>query len=247
MVRVGVGDARAGRPLVSVDRLGLALDGPRYEVVPRGAARVENTLQAHIAFTPTGGGHIGAESDGPGLGARFTFTLTTVADAGSAARSGSAPVPARAARRGRGATGDRVRVLAVDDDPQDLRYVRDTLSRPGYDPFVTGDPGEALRLMAEARPKLVLLDMMLAGTDRIELMQAMLDVADVPVIFLSAYGRDELIAGALNLGAAVTWSSSSRRRSWRRGSRRPCAGGRSPNRRGRTCGATWPSTSPSAG
>ena len=35
-------------------------------------------------------------------------------------------------------------------------------------------------------PHLVLLDLMLPGTDGIELMRGILDMADVPVIFLSA-------------------------------------------------------------
>ena len=96
----------------------------------------------------------------------------------------------------------RLRILAVDDDPNDLRYVRDTLVRSGYDPVVTGEPEEALRLVAEEKPELVLLDLMLPGTDGIELMQDVLDVADVPVIFLSVYGREELIARAFDMGAA---------------------------------------------
>ena len=55
--------------------------------------------------------------------------------------------------------------------------------------------------MAEERPALVLLDLMLPGADGIELMKEILDVADVPVIFLSAYRRDELIATAFGMGA----------------------------------------------
>ena len=101
-----------------------------------------------------------------------------------------------------GATrGELVRVLAVDDDANDLRYIRDTLVRSGYDPVVTGDPEEAVRLMKEQRPELVLLDLMIPGTDGMELMQDILDVADVPVIFLSAYGREEVVAKAFEMGA----------------------------------------------
>ena len=58
-----------------------------------------------------------------------------------------------------------------------------------------------LRLVKEERPTLVLLDLMLPGADGIELMREMLNAADLPVIFLSAYGRDELIATALGMGA----------------------------------------------
>ena len=43
---------------------------------------------------------------------------------------------------------------------------------------------------------------MLPGTDGITLMQEILSTADVPVIFLSAYGRDDLIATAFRMGAA---------------------------------------------
>ena len=66
---------------------------------------------------------------------------------------------------------------------------------------MTGDPEEAVRLMEEERPELALLDLMLPGTDGIELMKDILDVADVPVIFLSVYGREEVVARALDMGA----------------------------------------------
>ena len=56
--------------------------------------------------------------------------------------------------------------------------------------------------MAEEAPHLVLLDLVLPGSDGIELMQAIREIADVPVIFLSAYGQDEVVAQAFDLGAA---------------------------------------------
>ena len=111
------------------------------------------------------------------------------------------PLSARYRGRGHWDSGERVRILAVDDDPNDLRYVRDTLAGSGYEPVVTGDPEEAVRLMGEARPELVLLDLMLPGTDGMELMREILDVADVPVIFLSAYGREEVVVRAFEMGA----------------------------------------------
>ena len=142
------------------------------------------------------GGRIWAESDGPGTGACFTFTLPSVEDSRDGGRLPS--VSAREAKE----TEGQVRVLAVDDDPNDLRYVRDTLAKSGYEPVVTGEPEEAIRLAVDERPELVLLDLMLPGTDGIELMNDILNVADVPVIFLSAYGREELIARAFDMGAA---------------------------------------------
>ena len=46
------------------------------------------------------------------------------------------------------------------------------------------------------------LDLMLPGTDGIELMKHIPGLADLPVIFISGYGRDETIARALESGAA---------------------------------------------
>ncbi len=96
----------------------------------------------------------------------------------------------------------RVRVLAVDDNPQDLRYVRDVLARAGYVPVATGDPADVPRLLSEEKPHLALLDLVLPGSDGIALMNDIRKTADVPVIFLSMYGQDETVARALDMGAA---------------------------------------------
>ena len=55
---------------------------------------------------------------------------------------------------------------------------------------VTGDPEDVTRLMEEEKPHLLLLDLMLPGSDGIELMNRILKTADVPVIFVSVYGPD---------------------------------------------------------
>ena len=42
-----------------------------------------------------------------------------------------------------------MRVLAVDDAPQALRYLRDTLAEAGYAVSVAGEPEEALSLVEQ--------------------------------------------------------------------------------------------------
>ena len=94
------------------------------------------------------------------------------------------------------------RVLMVDDDPQVLRYVRDALTAAGYAVAVTGDHAQLSRTIRLERPHVVLLDLVLPGADGIALMGSVPELADLPVVFISGYGRDETIAWALKAGAA---------------------------------------------
>ena len=141
------------------------------------------------------GGRIWAESAGAGQGTRFTFTLPVAEDAADAADA--APRRPRQPRKGE----ERTRILVVDDDPETLRYVRDALTEADYAPVMTGDLEQLPGFIRMHKPRLVLLDLMLPGTDGIELMESMRELEDLPVIFISAYDRDETIVRALDAGA----------------------------------------------
>ena len=154
-----------------------------------GLAICKGLVEAH-------GGRIRAESGGTGQGTRITFTVPVA----EAASDWSAPAPSRLGPLGEGRNGPRI--LVVEDDPRMLRYVRNALTAAGYAPLVTGDPRDLSRIIKKEKPRLVVLDLMLPETDGIELMKRIPELADLPVVFISAYGRDETVVRALEAGAA---------------------------------------------
>ena len=145
------------------------------------------------------GGRIWVESDGPGLGSRCIFTLPMAEETAlrGAGPAGQSLAGSRSAAQGRG------RVLVVDDDPQVLWHIRNTLTEAGYTPVATWDPEEMERLIAVERPLLVLLDSALIEADGPELIQRIANLTDAPVVLLSGHdgNQDGDPALAFEIGA----------------------------------------------
>ena len=156
-----------------------------------GLAICRGLIEAH-------GGRIWTPRGGSDQGTCFTFTLPVATEAASPRTTGWVHVGSASAPNVRQSR----RILVLDDDPQTLRNAREALGAAGYAPIVTGDPSELVHLLRTEKPHLVLLDLMLPGTDGIELMTRIPALADLPVIFISAYRRGETIAKALEVGAA---------------------------------------------
>ena len=192
-VAISVSDEGRGIPPEALPHLFRKYAGGGAEN-PTGIGGVGLGLAISKGLVEAHGGRIRAASGGPGQGSRFTFTVPAV-DGAPAGAATDAP-PNRAGSR------TDARILVVDDDPQTLRYVRNALSAVGYATVVTGDPRDLSHLIMTKKPDLILLDLMLPEIDGIELMERVPELADLPVIFISGYRRDETIARAFELGAS---------------------------------------------
>ncbi len=92
-------------------------------------------------------------------------------------------------------------VLVVDDEPIVRDVVVRYLKRDGFDTLVAADGDTARRLIEETPPALVVLDVMLPGTDGLALCRWIRSRGDLPVIMLTARGEEADRIVGLELGA----------------------------------------------
>ena len=83
-------------------------------------------------------------------------------------------------------SAEPARILVVDDEESILQFVSYNLRKEGYDVTVAADGDTALELAAETPFDLVVLDIMLPGTDGYEVCRRLRATGDTPVLFLSA-------------------------------------------------------------
>jgi two-component system, OmpR family, alkaline phosphatase synthesis response regulator PhoP len=95
-------------------------------------------------------------------------------------------------------------VLIVEDEESILLSLEFLLGKEGYAVTTARDGAEALRLLEQSVPDLVLLDVMLPLIDGFELcatMRAMPALAGTRIMLVTARGREAEIARGLALGA----------------------------------------------
>jgi|SRR5215203_215137 len=92
-------------------------------------------------------------------------------------------------------------VLVVDDEPTIREIVVKYLSRDGYRTLEAADGNRARELIEAERPDLVVLDLMLPGTDGLELCRRIRADSHLPVIMLTARGEESDRIVGLELGA----------------------------------------------
>jgi two-component system, OmpR family, response regulator AdeR len=92
-------------------------------------------------------------------------------------------------------------VLVVEDEPGIASILTAYLERDGLRSVLAADGQEALQLFHQRRPDLVLLDIHLPGMDGIDVLRAIRDEGQTPVIMVTALADDVDKLLALRLGA----------------------------------------------
>ena len=96
-----------------------------------------------------------------------------------------------------------LKLLAIDDDAQNLEIIKVALKREGLEIMTAQDPEEGFELFLRTRPKIVLLDLVMPKVSGIELLERIVSVdAGVDVILITAHYSAESAVEAIQKGAA---------------------------------------------
>ena len=101
-------------------------------------------------------------------------------------------------------TGKGISILIVEDEPNIVESLSFLLEREGYAVSAVADGDTALRILRQAPPGLLILDVMLPGRNGFEVLKAIRadgSLSALPVVVLTAKGQEKDRKTALDLGA----------------------------------------------
>jgi response regulator NasT len=94
-----------------------------------------------------------------------------------------------------------MRVLVAEDETIIRLDLRDLLERAGFEVCAEARDGEeAVALAQSARPDVAIMDVKMPKLDGIEAARRILEDRPIPIVMLTAYGQDELVARAVEAG-----------------------------------------------
>jgi two-component system, OmpR family, KDP operon response regulator KdpE len=96
---------------------------------------------------------------------------------------------------------DKPSILVVDDEPQITRVLKTTLSSQGYAIRTANDGDEAVRVMKEWTPDLLITDLRMPNMNGLDLCRSVRRTSSVPIIVLSVKGEERIKVEALDAGA----------------------------------------------
>jgi DNA-binding response OmpR family regulator len=94
-----------------------------------------------------------------------------------------------------------MRILIVDDDRPSLKMTAFLLREEGYTVFTADNGQDALRMIEEKTPDLLILDVMMPGMDGLEVTRRIRRSTNLPIIILSAKGETSDRVTGLDVGA----------------------------------------------
>ncbi len=92
-------------------------------------------------------------------------------------------------------------VMVVEDEPQMRRFLRASLTSHGYQLCEAASAAEAVALATSRNPEMVLLDLGLPDEDGVDLTRRLREWSRVPIIVISARGREADKVAVLDAGA----------------------------------------------
>ena len=92
-------------------------------------------------------------------------------------------------------------ILVVDDEPQITRVLKTTLSSNGYGTRTARDGDEAVQVMRNWCPDLIITDLRMPHMDGLDLCRHVRQKSQVPIIVLSVKGEEQIKVQALDAGA----------------------------------------------